>query len=170
MLGEGRRNRRWRSQFTTGFLLCFVCILALGLFVHDRWFAKTYTERAIEVEMTAEDNGVKIIHATVSYYGHVSPPRFDNEGNVNLHYCRPYVDLTDPSLRADEIARLLPYIRDLFPDKEKIRVAVFLSSERFADTHFVKRLRDELPRCEIFDRAIAPGFFRTSGPHPAGSY
>lgn len=162
MADDDMPDRPSRPRFIVEFLFWFVCVGAIVFSVYYRWFAKTYAERAIEAEMVAEDNGVRIIDAWVSYYGAVNPPRYDKNGHVNFHYCRPYVDLTDPSLRTDDIDRLLPYVRNLLPDKGKMRVAVFLSSERFANASFVARLREELPRCEMFDRAIAPGFFRTS--------
>ena len=162
MVDEGTWNRPSRPQFTIGFLLWFVCVVAIALSAYTRWFAKTYAERAREAEVIAAENGLKIIHIWISYYDFVPPPYFDNDGSVSLHYCQPYVDLTDPKLRTDDIDRLLPYLRDLLPHEKKMRVAVFLSSETFADASFVARLRNELPRCEMFDQAAAPGLFRTS--------
>ena len=163
-------DRPSRARFTVAFLLWFVCVVAIVFSVYHRWFAKTYAERAIEAERVAEDNGVRIIRAWGLYYGTEAPPRYDNDGHVNLHYCRPYVDLTDPELRTDDIDHLLPFVRDLLPDEGKMRVAVFLSSERFADAYFVARLRDALPKCEAFDQAKAPGFFRTSSANPVGDH
>jgi len=145
-------NRDLRPQFTIRFLIWLLCVVAIGLSAYNRWIAKDYKTRAIDAEMVAEDDGVKILRVWVSYYGTL-PPQFDGDGNVDVHYCRPYVDFTDPSVRADDIMRLVPYLQELLPDEGKLRVGLFVSL-----------LRDELPRCEMFDRAIAPGFFRHSKP------
>ena len=107
--------------------------------------------------MIARNNGIAFINIWPSYYG--SLPRFDDDGNVNLHDCQPYVDLTDQSIGIDDINRQLPYLRELLPYERKFRVAVFLSGETFADESFVTHLRNELPRCEIFDRTKYQGWF-----------
>ena len=94
-------NRHSRPQFTIGFLLWLLCFATIGITAYNRWIAKDYGHRTIDAEMVAKDNGIKIMRVWVSYYGAV-PPRLDGDGNVDLHYCRPYVDFTDPTLRADE--------------------------------------------------------------------
>lgn len=152
-----------RPQFTIGSLLWLLCFAAIGLTAYNRWIAKDYGHRAIDAEMAAKDNGVKIMRVWVSHYGDV-PSRLDTDGNVDLHDCRPYVDFTDPIVKPDDIERLIPHLRELLPDEGKRRVGLFISAELFADSSFVAHLRDELPRCEIFDGAIAPGFFRHSKP------
>jgi len=155
-------NRRLRPQFTIGFLLWLLCVVAIGFSVYNRWIAKDYRQRSRESEMVARENGVQFIDVWVDYYGVL--PRFDDDGNVNLHECRPYVDLTDPALGHDGIERLLPYLRGLLPDEGKFRVAVFLSGETFSDTDFVTRLREKLPRCEVFNRTQFPGYFHSMKP------
>lgn len=157
MVDDDTSNRPSRSRFTIGFLLWLLCVTAIGFSAYNRWIAKDYGERAHDAEMVARDNGIKFIDIWVDYFEGL--PRFDDDGNVNLHECRPYVDLTDPNLDHADITRLLRYLRDLLPDEGRFSVAVFLSSDIFADPTYVAYLRDELPRCEIFDRGKHPVFF-----------
>ena len=163
MTGSDAPKRHSRFQFTIGSLLWLLCFAAIGLTAYNRWIANDYSHRAIDAEMVARDNGVKIIRVWISHYGDL-PPRLDSDGKVNLHDCRPYVDFTDPTVQADDIKRLIPHLQELLPDEGKRRVGLFISTELFADSPFVAHLRDELPRCEIFDGSVTPGFFRQSKP------
>ncbi len=156
MSDDSSHDRVTRPRFSIGFLLWFLCVVAIGYAAYSRWMAYTEGDRRIAAERAARDAGVPIFDI---YFTTIAPIRnFNDEGNLNPQVCAPYINLADPNLTTDEIRRMQPFIGSLIPRKGKTRIGVFLASEHFDDTEFVDALRSALPNCEVFNDAQHPGF------------